>query len=550
MGKAHLAAVVLILAGASAERAHACGGMFCSGSSPTPVDQSAERILFEVNDDGSVSATVEIKYQGNPQDFAWIVPVTGRPDFVEVAGKDELQLLDLATAPTYVQPSRFCGGGFSDNFGSCGGFGCNCEEALNRVDAPPTALDAAGVVVTDYPSVGPFDDIVVVEGGSADLLMQWLTDNDYQVNEKMRPFIETYIVEGYSFLATRLKADATVQDMVPIRFHCPQPTPEIPLRLTAISAEPEMGFLVFVVGAERYAPRNYADVVIDEDDVHLDFPTTTTTGSNYFALVSKRIDEAGGRGFVTEGVFDAAAVVPLVRSVQLPAPVDPPSRAHLEEVLRDGRTVTRFYGRMNAEEMTEDPYFTPSGNNVLKAPVLDLSAQRAECVTPGAPVCGTTYCGTGDACANSGRGEGCVCRDNHVARIVTGPTGGQQVACMAPDVDLHSGGAEVCTGTVCGRGTCVPINDRPTCSCDEGAVAVIADGALRCVSIVGEVFESEQVVSWGTPAPAEDEDKGTYVEEDAGCGASGEGDGRASVLLGLAAALMLRLRRRADQARC
>ena len=37
--------------------ARACGGMFCSSTSPTPIDQSAEKILFEVNDDGSVTGS-------------------------------------------------------------------------------------------------------------------------------------------------------------------------------------------------------------------------------------------------------------------------------------------------------------------------------------------------------------------------------------------------------------------------------------------------------------------------------------------------------------
>ena len=60
-----------------AERADACGGLFCSQISPTPVDQASERIVFEVNDDRSVTATIEIKYQGTPENFSWIVPVSG-----------------------------------------------------------------------------------------------------------------------------------------------------------------------------------------------------------------------------------------------------------------------------------------------------------------------------------------------------------------------------------------------------------------------------------------------------------------------------------------
>ena len=443
MGKSNVVVVVIAACAVfGAERAAACGGLFCSQSSPSPVDQAAERILFEVLDDGSVSATVEIKYVGNPQDFSWIVPVGGTPDFVEVAGKDELQLLDSATALNFIPPPNSCPqSGPSFNFG--------CAEALSAAaEGENDAVGGSGVNVVEYPSVGPFDDIVVVDGGSADVLMTWLRDHDYQVTEAMRPFIEQYIVEGYSFLATRLRADATTQDMVPIRFHCPQPFPEIPLRLTAISAEPEMGFLVFIAGDARYAPRNYADVEIADADLRMGFgdPSQARDNSNYFGLVSKRIDDAGGRGFVTEAVRSGADVENAIDNVFLGSETEGASRERLREVLRQRGTITRLYARMNPEEMTEDPVFAPSGN-ALKPSTLDLSEQRGQCGLDVVPTCGSLYCGDGDGCAGSDFGDGCVCKDGHVARAISAPAGGQQVACMPPEIDLHASAGDVCAGS-------------------------------------------------------------------------------------------------------
>src|SRR5262245_211493 len=59
-----------------APQAHACGGLFCSGSAP--VDQSAEQVLFEVDDDNTITATVQINYSGDdPRAFSWIIPVHG-----------------------------------------------------------------------------------------------------------------------------------------------------------------------------------------------------------------------------------------------------------------------------------------------------------------------------------------------------------------------------------------------------------------------------------------------------------------------------------------
>ncbi len=59
-----------------APSAHACGGFFCTN---VPVDQAAERIIFAVNDDGTIDAYVQINYTGAPDAFAWVVPVPTRP---------------------------------------------------------------------------------------------------------------------------------------------------------------------------------------------------------------------------------------------------------------------------------------------------------------------------------------------------------------------------------------------------------------------------------------------------------------------------------------
>ena len=544
-----LAVIVVINAfvGVAAEEAHACGGLFCSQSSPTPVDQAAERILFEVLDDGSVSATVEIKYEGNPAEFSWIVPVSGTPDFVEVAGKDELQLLDLATAPTFLPPTPDCPG-----FGGGGGFGfygCATEDLSAPIsDAVGIGENGpGGVNVVEYPSVGPFDEIVVVDGGSADVLMAWLNDHGYRVNEAMRPFIADYIDEGYSFLATQLRADATVQDMAPIRFHCPQPNPEIPLRLTAISAEPEMGFLVFVAGSERYAALNYDNVVIDAADLRNGVDKNGTPVSNYFGLISQRLDEAGGQGFVTERADVAANVANGLANVFLGTETEAASRAHLDEVLRNRAFVTRFYARMNPEEMTVDPIFSDAGNSAVVNGVLDLSSQRTGvCGLEQAPTCGTRYCGDGDACAVADLDvEGCVCRGDHVARLINSPTGGADVVCTPPAIDLHASGGDICAGNACGAGgECVPLNDRPTCRCDDDHVAIVDSGAIRCARRDGKDHEAATLV-WPAVDDEANDDNG---DDDGGCGAlrgSTSAGGIASLALLLFSSLALRrLRRR------
>src|SRR5438105_6531001 len=90
---ATLAASLFVVPGA-----YACGGFFCTN---VPVDQAAERIIFAVNDDGTIDAYVQINYTGAPDAFAWVVPVPNPPK-VDVATMAMLRELDLLKAPGYV----------------------------------------------------------------------------------------------------------------------------------------------------------------------------------------------------------------------------------------------------------------------------------------------------------------------------------------------------------------------------------------------------------------------------------------------------------------
>jgi hypothetical protein len=518
-------AIVVVLASLSAaERADACGGLFCAAVSPTPVDQTSEKIIFEVDDEGAVTATVEVRYEGNPADFSWIIPIPGTPEFVEVAGKNELLLLDAATAPSFTFPTvNGCGGG--------GGLAC-ADASISSPSLDGGEGEGEGVRVTQYPSVGPFDDIVAVEGGDPQVLAQWLRDHGYQVTDGMLPYIEDYTLEGQSFLAVRLRDDAETRDIVPIRFHCPVPNPTIPLRLTAIAAEPQMGFLVFVIGPRRFTTLNAVEVAIDAADVHID----TFGQNNYFPLVSKRIDEAGGFGFVVERAQPAATIRQRIQNTFIDgSEEEQEAREALTTLLTDDRYVTRFYGRMDPDEMLEDPIFTaaPEGTPDVVG-IIDLSTQvYDDCRVPTMPICGGLYCGADDACAASDLGEGCVCGEGRVARLINGPSGRLEVACSSLTIDLHGAGTDACAGAPCGElGTCVPLNDRPTCRCDEGAVAVVDRGLVTCMPQTSPVYDSDTLL-W------------PEFVDDTGCAASRrQAGGSLSLLLLFASGVAVRLRRR------
>src|SRR5688572_25176316 len=89
--------------------AEACGGFFCSQSQP--VNQAAERIVFSQNGDGTVTAVIQILYEGPSENFSWLLPIASVPegDDIAVASNLAFTRLQAATNPAYNLNTRIEG---------------------------------------------------------------------------------------------------------------------------------------------------------------------------------------------------------------------------------------------------------------------------------------------------------------------------------------------------------------------------------------------------------------------------------------------------------
>ena len=81
----------------------ACGGFFCNAQIE-PVVQTAERVLFRVNDDDTITSVVEIQFQGEVTEFAWIVPIPHviDPEDISTEPAGLFDDLERLTAPRFV----------------------------------------------------------------------------------------------------------------------------------------------------------------------------------------------------------------------------------------------------------------------------------------------------------------------------------------------------------------------------------------------------------------------------------------------------------------
>lgn len=466
----------------------ACGGLFCSAAQPLPVQQDAERILFEIHPDDTISATVEIRYSGTPDAFAWVVPVPDTPG-LGVVPQDALAALDSATAPVFTGQRTTCHelpeSGCNSAQGVAAAMPLGALPALALTGCPASYGDDygdygydTGIEVETLPQVGPYLS-EVVSSDDPTLIFDWLINNDYLLTEAMRPKIEEYSTMGMKFLAMKLAAGFDATAITPIRMTYPGTAPMVPLVLTAVGAEPEMDVLVFIGHTRRWQAENFANFRVDPADLRVD---PNTAQNNYRPLLSWLIDQRGGEAFATEFAGDAASALN-GRFWDL---------GEVDDWLAEVTTIpylTRMRTRISASEMTTDPRFEPSDGGTLPA-TLDLSSVPPieVCLNDdGLAPCGQTYCGPGARCAPSDAfGPGCACPEGTAARTVTSndPLVPDTVYCEDLDADLFADVAldlpDVCASEDCGEGFCVGINGIPACVCDEGAAA-FASGGCRFV---------------------------------------------------------------------
>jgi hypothetical protein len=342
---------LLFWAWSGAAPARACGGLFCQNN---PVDQNAERIIFTQNGDGTVSAIVQIQYTGFDEDFSWILPLP-EPIPAEAIEAPETATaafteLELATNPVFIPPAR-----------------PDCAQVDMVMSEGAVPMAAGGVELFASGEVGPFGfDIIGSQDPQA--LITWLREHNYRVTPPMEPLIDVYVQEQFVFLAMRLLPERGVQDIQPIQVTYPAERPMIPLRLTAVAANPDMAVLTWFFADAQATPANYAHMEIADSELTF----FTFGGHNYRQLMSQRADEFNGQAFITEyagPTSDVSFSDPLLQALQ-----------------RKHRYLTRLNTVISPEEMTVDPVFDYDPQRPNVSNIHDLSGMSGlyDCERAGA----------------------------------------------------------------------------------------------------------------------------------------------------------------------
>jgi hypothetical protein len=295
----HLAAPGLLTLATvfSSRPATACGGFFCSQQQP--VNQAAERIIFADNGDGTITAIIQILYEGPSESFSWLLPISTVPegDQLGVSSDAAFTRLQLATNPQFNLTTVVEGRCRSEGErGVTVGASDSNDSAPND---PSFNDDESGVNVEASGAIGAFEwTVISVDAGVADPATpatEWLTENGYDIPSGSAGLIGPYLAEGMYLLALRLTKGADVGSIRPIELTYTADAPMIPIKLTAVAANQDMGVMTWTLGNARAVPFNYNALELNEARINW-----FNASSNYGDVVTEAANDAGGQGFVTE----------------------------------------------------------------------------------------------------------------------------------------------------------------------------------------------------------------------------------------------------------
>jgi len=411
MYKTSLVAATLVVATLTSTvplKTHACGGFFCT---TVPINQAAEQIVFR-QEGTDITAMVRILYAGNAEDFSWVVPVPNTPE-ISIGADATFNELGFTTQPRFIlrQEGNVCP---QDN--------PPVPAAAGAPEADSDGSVGGGVTIEEELTVGPFD-ITIVSSDNPDDMSIWLQENGYLLTDRGVDLLEPYVLDGMKFVALKLRSGESSGSIQPLIMKYTSDKPMVPIRLTAVAAEDDMGVLVWVVNNARAIPENYEHVIPNYTKLNWYNGTLNAYGS-YQTLITDAMNEAGGQGFATD--FAGQINRDLVNNLTSPALVEgnlarldaisndaefltqsiltstnvSGALANLQTIteirqafvdveikplrsstalLPEGRYLTRLYTTLSADEMTLDPTF--NFNSTMPDQPLNREALiRASCV--------------------------------------------------------------------------------------------------------------------------------------------------------------------------
>lgn len=147
-------------------------------------EPSQKAVIFYNESNHLENLILQVRYEGNVSDFAWIVPLPNIPNMKEVDAEIFYELMAL-TAKNYD------GRGF----------------------LAPNGKGKGNVTLIKREQVGIYD-VSVLNATNASALLNWLNQNDYFIPKETESIIQYYINKGWCFAAIKIDIPAYIEEKV------------------------------------------------------------------------------------------------------------------------------------------------------------------------------------------------------------------------------------------------------------------------------------------------------------------------------------------------
>ncbi len=264
----------------------ACGGCFhgtdLQQSEATQV--TGHRMVLSVSPQQSTLYD-QMEYDGEPQDFAWVLPVKGLAT-VGLSSDALLGTLDSLTGVTVVSPTV-----------NCPPSSCGSSSYASTATSTASTGSGGGVTVVSQSVVGPYE-TVQLSAADPQALVDWLSSHGYVIPPEIEPIVASYVAEQFDFLALKLVPGGPgIKAIRPVRVTTPGASPVLPLRMVAAGAGVTTPITLWVIGEGRYEPKNFPSFQIGQNQIVWNWDTQS---SNYKELKAAQFAASGGSAWLIE----------------------------------------------------------------------------------------------------------------------------------------------------------------------------------------------------------------------------------------------------------
>lgn len=219
-----------------------------------------------VYEKGKENLYIKINYEGEADDFAWIIPTPNLPEPVEAVDDIFDELYEISKPEIKYEGNRGLFDGMS--WGSLGN---------------------EGVEVHSQGVVGVYD-FAVLSATGGNSLLSWLETNDYNIPQEARELIDWYLEKDWYFTVIKINKkefyERVYKDKKDNRYYSYFDIKEHmhPIKLSFLSDS-----IVYPIKISQYStlsPEKYAKMITDK------YPEYKTSGISDIEIITKWIDDA------------------------------------------------------------------------------------------------------------------------------------------------------------------------------------------------------------------------------------------------------------------